>query len=215
MLRTATKTASTLRGVSARSTALIPSSASSAAIQHEQRRGKASEVGGTSSFDSPFKGMGSSDTTNIPDFHHYKSKRSAMTNKTFSYFMVGSFGLLSAMGAKVTVQGTEPHTLTYSHTRSCSEAGFFGSDGDFVADFLVNMAASADVLAMAKVEVDLSVVPEGKNIIIKWRGKPVFIRHRTDDEVKEARAVKVESLRDPQKDEDRVKEPNWLVMVGT
>jgi hypothetical protein len=52
------------------------------------------------------------------------------------------------------------------------------------------MSASADVLAQAKVEVDLAAIPEGKNVIIKWRGKPVFIRHRTEDEIKEAESVK-------------------------
>ena len=51
------------------------------------------------------------------------------------------------------------------------------------------MSASADVLAQAKVEVDLATIPEGKNVIIKWRGKPVFIRHRTDSEIKEAEGV--------------------------
>ena len=51
------------------------------------------------------------------------------------------------------------------------------------------MSASADVLAMAKVEVDLQAIPEGKNVIIKWRGKPVFIRHRTEDEIKQAESV--------------------------
>jgi ubiquinol-cytochrome c reductase iron-sulfur subunit len=56
-------------------------------------------------------------------------------------------------------------------------------------DFLVNMAASADVLAQAKVEIDLSTIPLGKNVIIKWRGKPVFIRHRTEDEIKDAESV--------------------------
>ena len=56
-------------------------------------------------------------------------------------------------------------------------------------DFLVNMSASADVLAMAKVEVDLANIHEGKNVIIKWRGKPVFIRHRTQDEIKQAESV--------------------------
>lgn len=42
----------------------------------------------------------------------------------------------------------------------------------------------------------------------------MFIRHRTADEIKEANNVKVETLRDPQKDEDRVQKPEWLVMVG-
>jgi hypothetical protein len=75
------------------------------------------------------------------------------------------------------------------------------------------MSASADVLAQAKVEVDLATIPEGKNVIIKWRGKPVFIRHRTADEIKEAEDTKWESLRDPQQDSERVKKPEWLTWV--
>jgi hypothetical protein len=51
-------------------------------------------------------------------------------------------------------------------------------------------------------------------VIVKWRGKPVFIRHRTADEIQEANKVKISSLRDPQADEDRVKKPEWLVMLG-
>lgn len=107
-----------------------------------------------------------------------------------------------------------------------------------VVDFLVNMSASADVLAQAKVEVDLSAIPLGKNVsspsflppahlhnhtltqrvykvIIKWRGKPVFIRHRTPEEIKEAEDTKWENLRDPQPDSDRAKNPEWLIMLGT
>ncbi|KAI9857619.1 MAG: hsp70 nucleotide exchange factor fes1 [Vezdaea acicularis] len=155
-------------------------------VSLQQQRGKASEVSATSSFESPFRGVGSSQqTTNIPDFSKYRSKRGQDGNKVFQYFMVGTMGLLSAAGAKATIQ-----------------------------DFLVNMSASADVLAMAKVEVDLNQIPLGKNVIIKWRGKPVFIRHRTDSEIKEANAVKVASLRDPQADSDRVKKPEWLIMIG-
>lgn len=107
------------------------------------------------------------------------------TNRTLSYFMVGSMGLLAASGAKSTV-----------------------------SDILSNMAASADVLALAKVEVEMGAIPEGKNLIVKWRGKPVFIRHRTADEIEEANSVEVKSLRDPQADDERVKRPEWLVMLG-
>jgi ubiquinol-cytochrome c reductase iron-sulfur subunit len=57
-------------------------------------------------------------------------------------------------------------------------------------------------------------VTDRNQVIIKWRGKPVFIRHRTAEEIKEAENVKVETLRDPQRDEDRVKKPEWLVMIG-
>lgn len=49
----------------------------------------------------------------------------------------------------------------------------------------------------------------GKNLIVKWRGKPVFIRHRTPDEIDEANAVDAKTLRDPQTDEERTKRPEW------
>ncbi|KAK4110952.1 ubiquinol-cytochrome c r [Canariomyces notabilis] len=128
---------------------------------------------------------GESKSTKVPNFSKYLSKGSTSSNALFSYFMVGTLGAISAAGAKSTIQ-----------------------------EFLVNMSASADVLAMAKVEVDLNAIPEGKNVIIKWRGKPVFIRHRTQAEIEEANSVNVASLRDPQADEDRVKKPEWLVMLG-
>lgn len=51
-------------------------------------------------------------------------------------------------------------------------------------------------------------------VIIKWRGKPVFIRHRTQDEIQEAQQYDWKTLRDPQPDEDRVQKPEWLVMLG-
>ena len=51
-------------------------------------------------------------------------------------------------------------------------------------------------------------------VIIKWRGKPVFIRHRTESEIKEAEDTKWEALRDPQPDSDRRQKAEWLVMVG-
>ena len=55
---------------------------------------------------------------------------------------------------------------------------------------------------------------DNAQVIIKWRGKPVFIRHRTAAEIEEANKVNVSSLRDPQTDDDRVKDPEWLVMLG-
>lgn len=47
-----------------------------------------------------------------------------------------------------------------------------------VSQFVSSMSASADVLALAKIEIKLSDIPEGKNVTFKWRGKPLFIRHR-------------------------------------
>ncbi|RCK64760.1 Cytochrome b-c1 complex subunit Rieske, mitochondrial [Candida viswanathii] len=120
-----------------------------------------------------------------PDFSSYLNNKAPQTSRNFTYFMVGSMGLLSAAGAKSTVEA-----------------------------FLSSFAASADVLAMAKVEVKLGAIPEGKNVIVKWQGKPVFIRHRTAEEIEEANEVDIKALRDPQADSDRVKKPEWLIMLG-
>ena len=72
----------------------------------------------------------------------------------------------------------------------------------------------ASVKALASTEVDVSAVNPGKTITVLWRGKPVFIRRRTQDEIAEARSVKLEDLKHPEKDEDRATNPEWLVMLG-
>ena len=64
------------------------------------------EAATTSSFDSPFKGMGGDTSSKIPDFSHYRSKQGSNSNLVFQYFMVGTMGALTAMSAKATVQGT-------------------------------------------------------------------------------------------------------------
>ena len=77
-----------------------------------------------------------------------------------------------------------------------------------------SMNPAADVLALSSIEVDLGPIEEGQSITVTWRGKPVFIRRRTADEIKVARAVKPADLIDPQPDEERVQQPEWLIMVG-
>ncbi|XP_065852796.1 cytochrome b-c1 complex subunit Rieske-4, mitochondrial-like [Euphorbia lathyris] len=83
-----------------------------------------------------------------------------------------------------------------------------------VLKFVLSMSASKDVLALASLEVDLSSIEPGTTVTVKWRGKPVFIRRRTEDDIKLANSVDVASLRDPQEDAVRVKDPEWLVVVG-
>jgi ubiquinol-cytochrome c reductase iron-sulfur subunit len=73
---------------------------------------------------------------------------------------------------------------------------------------------SADVLALSSIEVDLSAIEVGQAITVKWRGKPVFVRRRTPEEIKEAEDVDVATLRDPQPDSARVEKPEWLILVG-
>ncbi|KAG8385030.1 hypothetical protein BUALT_Bualt04G0180500 [Buddleja alternifolia] len=83
-----------------------------------------------------------------------------------------------------------------------------------ILKFILSMSASKDVLALASLEVDLSSIEPGTTVTVKWRGKPVFIRHRTEEDVKLANSVELGSLRDPQQDSERVKNPEWLVVVG-
>jgi len=75
-------------------------------------------------------------------------------------------------------------------------------------------SASADVLALAKIEINLGSVPEGKNVTFKWRGKPLFVRHRTADEISREQAVTPAALRDPELDTDRCPRPEWLIVLG-
>ena len=83
-----------------------------------------------------------------------------------------------------------------------------------VLKFLLSMSASADVLALASLEVDLGKIESGQTVTVKWRGKPVFIRRRTPAEIERENAVDVGSLRDPQADGERATNPEWLVAVG-
>jgi len=76
------------------------------------------------------------------------------------------------------------------------------------------MSASADVLALSTLEVDLDKVDLGSTITVKWRGKPVFIKHRTDKEIERESQVSLTELRDPQLDKERVQDPNWLIILG-
>jgi ubiquinol-cytochrome c reductase iron-sulfur subunit len=76
------------------------------------------------------------------------------------------------------------------------------------------MNPDASTLAMSSIEVDLGAVAEGQILTVKWRGKPVFVRHRTKKDIEEAVNTPLADLRDPQTDAERVKKPEWLILVG-
>jgi len=76
------------------------------------------------------------------------------------------------------------------------------------------MNPDASVKALSSTEVNVSEVQRGQSITVLWRGKPVFIKRRTQEEIAKARQVDLKELKDPEKDEDRAKNPEWLVMVG-
>ncbi|HJN23650.1 MAG TPA: ubiquinol-cytochrome c reductase iron-sulfur subunit [Rhodospirillales bacterium] len=79
---------------------------------------------------------------------------------------------------------------------------------------LDSLNPSADVLALASTEVDLAPIKLGQSITIKWRGKPVFIRRRTADEIAAAKKDDEADLPHPEADAKRAKKAEWLVMVG-
>jgi len=80
--------------------------------------------------------------------------------------------------------------------------------------FIDAMNPAADTLALSTTEVDLAPIELGQSITVVWQGKPVFIRRRTEKEIKTAEADDSAELKDPQADKDRVKKPEWLIMVG-
>ncbi len=96
--------------------------------------------------------------------------------------------------------------------------------------FIDQMRPDASTLALASIEVDVSALEPGMSLTVKWRGKPVFIRNRTDKEVEEANAVSLDDLKDPiarnanlaadapANDLDRSAgegKENWIVMIGS
>ena len=76
------------------------------------------------------------------------------------------------------------------------------------------MNPSADVLALSSTEADISAIEVGQSVTVKWRGKPVFIRRRTQEEIDVARAVSLDDLSDSESDEARVQKAEWLILVG-
>ncbi len=82
--------------------------------------------------------------------------------------------------------------------------------------FIDSMNPSSDVLALSSVEVDIAPVTPGMGVTVQWRGKPVFVRRRTPEEIKTAQAVPMHDLIDPATDAERVKpgHEQWVIMIG-
>jgi ubiquinol-cytochrome c reductase iron-sulfur subunit len=111
--------------------------------------------------------------------------------------------------------GEDPNRRDFIHIAAGAAA--VGAAGALAWPLIDQMNPSGDTLALASIEFDLTKVAEGQQVVLKWRGKPLFVRNRTAAEI--AAAVKDDNaaLRDPQRDEDRHKpgKPQWLVLIGT
>ncbi|KAJ3016043.1 UNVERIFIED_CONTAM: hypothetical protein HDU68_012453 [Siphonaria sp. JEL0065] len=127
------------------------------------------------------------DATTPPANKYLKDKASYSDagSRNAAYTLIGAFGFVQAVAVK-----------------------------DIAVNLVSSLAASADVLALAKIEVNQADIPEGKNVVLKWRGKPVFVRHRTAADIAEANSVDLAQLRHKETDAERVKEAEWLVMMG-
>ena len=93
--------------------------------------------------------------------------------------------------------------------------GLAVAGGAVTALSMINtMNPAKDVLALSTTEVDLAPIEEGQSLTVMWRGKPIFIRHRTSEEISTANNTSVSELKHMASDESRVKNPKWLVVVG-
>ena len=82
----------------------------------------------------------------------------------------------------------------------------------FMWPFVKSMSPAEDTLALGSTEVNLSDILIGQSITVKWRGKPVFIRRRTEEEILEAKNVDLNILKDPISDDERVKKASQLLI---
>ena len=118
-----------------------------------------------------------------------------------------------------TVVDTDPHAddpnrRDFIHIAAATAA--VGAVGSAIVPLVQQMNPSADVLALASIEQDLRKVMLGQQIVVKWQGKPVFIRNRTPAEIAKAVADDHAPMKDPATDASRHKDgkPQWLILVG-
>ena len=94
-----------------------------------------------------------------------------------------------------------------------------GAMGAVAAGFAVwplidQMSPDATTLAAASIDIDIANIAVGQIVTVKWRGKPIFISHRTQREIEAERGVDMNELRDPESDAARVQRPEWLIVIG-
>ncbi|HEX6072191.1 MAG TPA: ubiquinol-cytochrome c reductase iron-sulfur subunit [Sphingomicrobium sp.] len=120
----------------------------------------------------------------------------------------------SAEGSDITGEKGEVRRRDFLNVAAVSFAGVGAVVA--LAPLIVQMSPSADVLALASTEVDISKIQPGQGIKVSWRKQPVFVRNLMPKEIAEANAVKLSDLRDPQTLAERTKPGhlNWLITMG-
>lgn len=112
-------------------------------------------------------------------------------------------------------QGEEPSRRDFIYIAAGAAA--VGGAAVTAWPLIDQMNPAGDTLALASIEFDLSKVQEGQQVVVKWRGKPLFVRYRTAKEIAQARAADTADMKDPARDADRVKagHEQYLVVVGS
>ena len=119
--------------------------------------------------------------------------------------------------ATITAEGTRRDFL-YLATGAMGAVGAASVAWPFIAQLGPDAATRA---AGAPIEIDLSQIPAGQSVTLKWRGLPIFVRHRTPEEIKAAQADDDKSMPDPQKDAARTvafngnNQAEWLIVQGS
>jgi ubiquinol-cytochrome c reductase iron-sulfur subunit len=118
----------------------------------------------------------------------------------------------------VNINNGTPHTPAETSRRDilyiATGAAATVAAAGMVWPLISQMNPDASTRALASTEVDISAIPLGQIVTVKWRGKPVFVRHRTPEEIKAAENVPLAELPDPEPDSKRVQKPEWLVIIG-
>jgi ubiquinol-cytochrome c reductase iron-sulfur subunit len=89
--------------------------------------------------------------------------------------------------------------------------------GFLAVPFVKTLGPSAQTRAAGVTDIDLGPITSGQIVRVMHRGRPIFVRYRTEKEIAEARAVPLTDLLDPQRDQDRVKpgQEKWLIISGS
>ncbi len=108
----------------------------------------------------------------------------------------------------------DPSRRDFIHIAAVAAA--VGGVGAAVWPLVDQMNPSGDVLALASIEFDLTKVMLGQQVVVKWQGRPVFVRYRTPKEIAEAVKDDTASMKDPAPDASRHKDgkPQWLIVIG-
>ena len=122
--------------------------------------------------------------------------------------------MMGGTEGKPAVSGGQDEVLRRDFLLAATKAMAAAGAGLALWPFIDSLSPAADVRAEGSVEVDLEPIAPGQRITVAWRGTPVFISHRTGEEIAQERAANPAELVDPAPDEKRVRRSEWLVAVG-